>query len=133
MREENKRAQKIAGVRMLNILEHREKRLAHRAVGTYQLQLFGEGWKTKNPIVPTIALIRILGLLLRRSHLRTKAIRVLEFFAKLGRLQVFAQVCEALFEGVDGGSYGFGVGMRYVAPHGIGAGSEARHLAEGAA
>jgi hypothetical protein len=42
-------------------------------------------------------------------------------------------VSQALLQRVNGGCYGFGVGVGHVAPHGVGAGAQARHLSQSTA
>ena len=67
------------------------------------------------------------------SLFATETIGLFEFVAQFGRAQVFADVGEALFESLERGCDGIGVGMGDVAPHGKGAGAETRHLAQSAA
>ena len=63
----------------------------------------------------------------------SELVRAVEFAAEFGGAEVFAQVGEALFQGVEGLGDGFGVGVGHVAPHAVGAGAEAGHLSQGAA
>ena len=56
-----------------------------------------------------------------------------EFVAEFRRLQVLAQVHEPLLQGEQRCGDCFSVGVGNVAPHGIRAGSETRHFAQGAA
>lgn len=67
------------------------------------------------------------------SLLAPELIGLLEFVAEQRRAQIFAQEGEALLKGEQCALDGFGISVGDVAPHGIGAGTEARHLAQRAA
>jgi hypothetical protein len=63
----------------------------------------------------------------------TEPVGAIELIAEFGSFEVFAEVREALLEGVEGAVNRVGVGVGDVAPHGKGAGAESGHLAQSAA
>ena len=71
--------------------------------------------------------------LLDNLLLPPEAVGLLKLVAQRGRAQVFAQMREPLLQREQSGLNRFRVGEGNVAPHGVGAGAEPRHLAQRAA